>query len=950
MSRATRRPPVLLAVLALLAALGVPLSAGPADADHTATPTRVTLMGSLMDELGCASDWDEACTATDMTQVASEPSSYRLAATLPAGSYDFKVRLDGSWAQNYGVNGAPDGANYPLRLTAETAVVFTYDHRTHETTVLPAGWSPATVPTAADRALARNSLRTPLTRERFYFVMADRFANGDPTNDRGGLTGGRAVTGFDPTSKGWYHGGDIAGLTKRLRYIKNLGTTAIWLTPSFKNKPVQGTGAQQSAGYHGYWVTDFTRVDPHFGTNAELKRFIDKAHRAGMKVFFDIITNHTADVLGYPDSAYVDNGGTRTVPYVSKATRPYTDVNGTPFDDSTYAMGGKGFPKVDLSSFPYTPTFLSEADRTAKVPAWLNDPTMYHNRGTSTFTGEDALYGDFPSGDKSALDDLWTERPAVVKGMTKIYKSWVDFGVDGFRIDTVKNVNMEFWQQFAPAITARAKRIGNGDFFAFGEVYDTSPEVRSQYTTTGRLQATLDFGFQDQSRRFDQGKRTSDLAAFYAGDDYFTDADSNAYALPTFLGNHDMGRVGYFIKTDNPTAGPDELLQRDRLLTSLMYLTRGQPVVYYGDEQGFIGDGGDQDARQDMFASQVASYNDDPMIGTTATGSRNRYDRGAPMYRYIKGLADLVRDHPALRDGAQVQRYSEDSAGVFAVSRIDRRSQVEYVVALNNSTTSRTVQVPTYSANLRFAGIWPGNVPNVRSAGDRTVTLTVPPLSARVWQASAPLATRSAAPGITVTSLQAGSNIGNRAEIGVTAASDAFSQVSFGYRPYGASSWTYLGTDDNAPYRVLPDVSGIPRGTMLEYRVVLKDSAGNLSVTSTIGVVGDPKPVQEPPVTSVTVPGDFNTEIGCPSDWAPDCPQARLTRGSDGLWTGTFTIPAGSWQYKIAINDSWDVNYGAGGVRNGANIPLALDQRSAVTFSYDPATHLVTTTTASAPG
>ncbi len=89
-----------------------------------------------------------------------------------------------------------------------------------------------------DGALAHDSLRAALTRERFYFVMPDRFENGDTANDRGGLSGPREVTGFDPTRKGWYHGSDLKGMISRLDYVKGLGTTAIWLTPSFKNKPV----------------------------------------------------------------------------------------------------------------------------------------------------------------------------------------------------------------------------------------------------------------------------------------------------------------------------------------------------------------------------------------------------------------------------------------------------------------------------------------------------------------------------------------------------------------------------------------------------------------------------------------------------------------------------------------------------------------------------------------
>ena len=121
---------------------------------------------------------------------------------------------------------------------------------------------------------ARHSLRAPLTGESFYFVMADRFENGRTDNDLGGLPADRLVSGFDPTAKGFYHGGDLAGIRQRLAYIRGLGTSAIWLTPSFKNKAVQLEDGP-SAGYHGYWITDFTQIDPHLGTNAELAALIE---------------------------------------------------------------------------------------------------------------------------------------------------------------------------------------------------------------------------------------------------------------------------------------------------------------------------------------------------------------------------------------------------------------------------------------------------------------------------------------------------------------------------------------------------------------------------------------------------------------------------------------------------------------------------------------------------
>jgi glycosidase len=197
-----------------------------------------------------------------------------------------------------------------------------------------------------DGSYARHALRPGLTDQDFYFVMGDRFANGDTSNDEGGLTGDRNTTGFDPTSKGFYNGGDLDGLREHLDYIEGLGTDAIWLTPIFKNKPVQLEDGP-SAGYHGYWITDFTQIDPHLGTNADLAALVDAAHARGMKVFFDIITNRTADVIGYQEGA--------RRPYVSKDASPYRTAAGQVFDDRDFA-GTSSFPALDANtSFPYHP-------------------------------------------------------------------------------------------------------------------------------------------------------------------------------------------------------------------------------------------------------------------------------------------------------------------------------------------------------------------------------------------------------------------------------------------------------------------------------------------------------------------------------------------------------------------------------------------------------------------
>jgi glycosidase len=116
-----------------------------------------------------------------------------------------------------------------------------------------------------------------------------------------------------------------------------------------------------------------------------------------------------------------------------------------------------------------------------------------------------------------------------------------------------------------------------------------------------------------------------------------------------------------------------------------MYFSRGNPVVYYGDEQGFTGDGNDQDARESMFPSQVASYLDNDLIGTDSTHATSNFNVNHPIFRYIQRLNNLMVAHPALRNGAQITRFADGGPGVFATSRISAEEQIEYVVAVNNA-------------------------------------------------------------------------------------------------------------------------------------------------------------------------------------------------------------------------------------------------------------------------
>jgi neopullulanase len=560
--------------------------------------------------------------------------------------------------------------------------------------------------------------RTP-NQEVIYFVLPDRFDNGDPSNDRGGLTGDRLVTGFEPTHKGFYHGGDLKGLTRKLDYIQGMGITAIWFAPVFKNKPVQGPKGDESAGYHGYWITDFTRVDPHFGTEAEFKAFVDAAHARGIKVYMDIIVNHTADVIQYRE------GGDYS--YRSKADYPFSrrgGIGGTPINPGflgDHVGNAANWAKVTDPGFAYTP-YVPEGEERVKTPAWLNNPIYYHNRGNSAWVGESALYGDFVG-----LDDLATEHPRVVSGMIEIYGSWIDrFGIDGFRIDTAKHVNAEFWRSFIPAMQSRAKARGIPNFHIFAEVAtgDVDPALLARWSHIADLTAPIDMAFAAAAQRVVSGQTGTDvLARMFEDDPIYKGGEKAALRLPTFLGNHDFGRFAMFVKGANPGISQDELLARTMLGHAMMLTLRGVPTIYSGDEQGFVSDGNDQLAREDMFASKVAVYNDNDLIGTDATTAQANFDTRHPLYRLIAELSAVRRATPALTGGLQKVRAFSDKPGLLAISRFDPRTGREVVLVFNTSDKPITNRIAVDPRSLSFATLAGQCSPSAAAPGSLTITL-----------------------------------------------------------------------------------------------------------------------------------------------------------------------------------------------------------------------------------
>jgi hypothetical protein len=217
------------------------------------------------------------------------------------------------------------------------------------------------------------------------------------------------------------------------------------------------------------------------------------------------------------------------------------------------------------------------------------------------------------------------------------------------------------------------------------------------------MPSVLDFGIQYASADlFYRDSDNQSVKRLFDNDDYYNDADSDPSLLMNFLGNHDMGRAGMFLTQAQPNASDDELIQRNLLAHAFMFLSRGIPVIYYGDEQGFTGDGGDVDARENMFASQVDSYNDNNLIGTEASTAMDNFDQTHPLYVGLAELATLRLSHSALRYGKQQVRHvwdtktSLESSKVLAFSRFETDALHEYLVILNPTPQVQAIGLDAY--------------------------------------------------------------------------------------------------------------------------------------------------------------------------------------------------------------------------------------------------------------
>ncbi|WP_067656632.1 alpha-amylase family glycosyl hydrolase [Ferrimonas marina] len=508
-----------------------------------------------------------------------------------------------------------------------------------------------------------------------YFVLTDRFADGDPSNNDQG------AGVYNPALGSHYSGGDLAGIRRQLDYIQGLGATSVWLTPPVANQWWYERG--QYGGYHGYWATDFSQVDPHYGDLASYQGLSDALHRRGMYLIQDIVVNHTGNFFGYDGDYNPDNTAEHFTlfPANHPGDRRPTQA---PFD------------QLDR---------LDPAQAAADIYHWT-PPIQDYSDPVQQFSYQ-----------LTNLADLNTGHPQVRQVLKQSYGDWIrQVGVDAFRVDTAKYVEHEFWRDFFWAedgIMAAAKQTGRDHFLAFGEVFEDSPPMtdRGERIATAFLgsesapQLNSVIGFPlyfELGRVLAQGQPPAQLAyrlrqhmALYP----------DPYVIPNFIDNHDTPR---FLASGSE-AGLQQAL-------GLIFTIPGIPVIYQGDEQGL------RHSRQAMFAGGYLS-------------DRDQFDTQAPLYRWTQQLAQLRQSESALRRGSLTVLAAEQQApGLLAFERIHLGRRL--VVLLNTSDRTQLVSgVELGRGQLTPLLLEPGAEAQPTTV-NQSLTLALPPRAFRVyaWQ------------------------------------------------------------------------------------------------------------------------------------------------------------------------------------------------------------------------
>jgi len=535
-----------------------------------------------------------------------------------------------------------------------------------------------------------------------YQLLVDRFANGDLNNDYN-------VT-HDPTDLARYMGGDYRGIIDQVEYLEALGVTTVWISPVVVNVE-EDAG---SASYHGYWTQDFANVNPHFGDLATLREMVEVLHERDIKVVLDIVVNHVGQLFYYDINR---NGQADITTYYATDGSDTVDIV-TEWDPAYDGRGIQGYTSLGESGpAPLGWVYMPEINRVPPNPPEFWNDDWYNRRGrvTNWADSEQVVYGDFPGG----LKDLDTSNPDVQAALVEVFGDWIEKGgFDGFRIDTLKHVEHEFWQVFNPAMRDRAALLGKENFLQFGEAFDGDDALLGSFTAPGEVDSVVYFSqkFQVYDDVFKYGQPTTRIQTLYEQRaQNYSDVPQERGAgqaprdiLVNFIDNHDIPRFLY----DEPSI--------PALKSALTYLLTqdGIPCIYYGTEQGFSG-GNDPANREPLWPAGWSTEGD--------------------LFQHIAALTALRRDLEPLRRGDFQIRWvsdrtgDEEDAGIVAFERATDAESVLVVINVNDDYPSHTSyqgsDMPvSFAPGTTLAEVFPpGSSRTFTVSGDGTVRVDVGP-------------------------------------------------------------------------------------------------------------------------------------------------------------------------------------------------------------------------------
>jgi len=481
-----------------------------------------------------------------------------------------------------------------------------------------------------------------------YFVMIDRFNNADTSNDQ---SYGRDRDGLDDV--GTFHGGDLKGVTQKLDYIQSLGTDAIWLSPIVEQVHGFVGGGEKGSfpfyAYHGYWTRDFTKIDQNFGGDEDLNELVKQAHQRGMKILLDVVINHA----GYATLADLQLDKIDVVtpqpnwPPQWSAWKPMSGQNWHSFHQQiNYKSSqwqhwwGKDWIRATFpgyqspgisditSSLAGLPDMITESTNAVAPPEWLLNNAGTRVAKRANFTVSDYLI---------EWQTYWVKR----------------FGIDGFRIDTVKHVEPSVWKRLkSESINSlETWRNNNGEsglpFFMMGEVWGHTA-YRSPYFDDG-FDALINF---DLQKKMDKG-----AACFSQMNNTYQN-----YAN-TIQEYKDFNPVSYMSSHDTELFfGRFNSLDMQRNAANALLLTPGAIQVYYGDE----------------VARKIGPYADDFHQGTRSDMVWDLDKDRQSLLTHWKTIAKFRKDHSAIGAGKH-NVIKHDNAYVFTRTLKDDKVVVAFL-------------------------------------------------------------------------------------------------------------------------------------------------------------------------------------------------------------------------------------------------------------------------------